>query len=260
MELTWFGTACFRIDTGREIILIDPYLSRNADARPIIRLKPSDVKKADRILLTHGHFDHILDVPLIASKTGATVYSDPVTRETLIRNGLDPNRHLTVIEDGQSFDFASVTAQAYHSRHVTFDRRLLLGTLLRMNYKLLGVMKLLRDYPCGQPLSWRLTLSGKTLHHFGSGGSTPEELSRLASQRTDVALVPLQGNTNICQIAANYVRTLKPGIVIPHHQDDFFPPVSRMVDIEPFLSAVNKECPDTHVRVLKVGEPCILDL
>ena len=260
MELTWWGTASFRLDTGHEIILIDPYLSRNQRSRPEIGLKSEDIGKADRILISHGHFDHIMDVPAIASRTGAIVYSDPVAGATMMRNGLAPEQHMPVTEDGHVFDFGPTKAQAYYSRHVKFDRRLMLGTLLRTNYRLFEVMKLLRDYPCGQALSWRLTIQGKTLHHFGSGGSTHKELTRLAPMPTDVALVPLQGHTNICEIALEYVRILQPKMVVPHHQDDFFPPVSKMVNIEPFLQGVKRECPTTHIKVLTPEEPWALDI
>ena len=30
MQITWFGHSCFRIDTGRSSILIDPFLTGNA--------------------------------------------------------------------------------------------------------------------------------------------------------------------------------------------------------------------------------------
>ena len=71
MELIWFGTAGFRIATGKHTILIDPYLSRNEKALPRQSLKPSDIQDVDLIFISHGHFDHIYDVPLIASKTEA---------------------------------------------------------------------------------------------------------------------------------------------------------------------------------------------
>ncbi|HEV3242009.1 MAG TPA: MBL fold metallo-hydrolase [Methyloceanibacter sp.] len=29
MRITWFGHSCFRIDTGKSIILIDPFLTGN---------------------------------------------------------------------------------------------------------------------------------------------------------------------------------------------------------------------------------------
>jgi L-ascorbate metabolism protein UlaG (beta-lactamase superfamily) len=256
MELTWWGTASFRLETRDETILIDPYLSRSPDSRPVISMKPEDVEKADRILITHGHFDHIMDIPIIASRTGAIIYSDPVAGETMIDNGLDPAQWRSVTEDGQLFDFGAVEAKAFHSKHVKFDRLLLLKMLLRSNYRLFGIYKdVLKGYPPGQVLSWRLTVEGKTLHLFGSGGAGSDELERDEFRPTDVLLVPLQGHTDICNIALKYVKAIRPAIVIPHHQDNFYPPISTMVDIEPFLEGVRRECPDTEIKVLTPDEP-----
>jgi L-ascorbate metabolism protein UlaG (beta-lactamase superfamily) len=255
MELTWWGTAHFRLDSGGETILIDPYLSRNRKAWPVVGLTPAAVTRADRILVTHGHFDHIMDVPAIAAQTRARVYADPVAGATLVKNGLDPHQLETVTTDGQAFDFGAVGAQAHFSRHVVFDRHLLLTTLAKINIRFFEMLKYLRDYPCGQVLSWRLAAVGATIHHFGSAGAAPEELARLAARPTDVLLVPLQGHTRICEIALGYVKALKPRVVIPHHQDDFFPPISRMVDIEPFLKAVKDQCPASQTRVASPGAP-----
>ncbi len=69
MELTWLGTAGFRIKTGSTTILIDPYLSRNEMARPEQPLNPPDIDDGNLIFVSHGHFDHIMDIPEIATKS-----------------------------------------------------------------------------------------------------------------------------------------------------------------------------------------------
>jgi Beta-lactamase superfamily domain len=85
VRFKWFGTNGWEISFGNKTILIDPWLNRfesgflqnklNHDA-----LLPTDtslidqhVKKADQILVGHGHWDHMADVPAIAKKTGAMV-------------------------------------------------------------------------------------------------------------------------------------------------------------------------------------------
>jgi len=52
MELTWWGTAGFQVKTGAHVFLIDPYLSRNAAARPNQKLVPSDLSAADQIFVS----------------------------------------------------------------------------------------------------------------------------------------------------------------------------------------------------------------
>jgi L-ascorbate metabolism protein UlaG (beta-lactamase superfamily) len=73
VEVLWLGHSTFRItSTTGKVIVIDPYLTRN----PRTPAKYKDLKaigKVDLILATHGHFDHISDLPELAKLTGATV-------------------------------------------------------------------------------------------------------------------------------------------------------------------------------------------
>lgn len=253
MKLIWLGTAGFRIDTPQGALLIDPYLSRNVQARPLFMPGPEVIAPAGDILVSHGHFDHLMDIPKVVADTGARVHCDPVAADSLIRDGLEPDSLNPVTADGQSLDLGWAKATAYHSRHVDFDPWLVLTTLARINFRLPRYLPLTQNYPHGQVLSWRLDIDGRVIHHFGSAGSTPDELDRLAGLgRPDVLLIPLQGNTRICDIALNYVRTLRPKLVIPHHYDDFYPPISRTVDIKPFLKGV-ADTPGTKCRVLEMG-------
>ena len=254
MELTWLGTAGFRIKTGTTTILIDPYLSRNETARPEQPLNPPDIDDGNLIFISHGHFDHIMDIPEIVSKTGAKIYCGTGIDDKLIQKGVKQDLIRCIKTDGEEFEFNGLMAQSFFSRHVKFDRWLLLKTLTRINLRLPRYLPLLREYPEGQVLSWRFKIEGKVLHHFGSAGSTSEELDRLGRQPTDILLVPLQGHTHIVEIALDYVRALQPKIVIPHHQDNFYPPISTMVNLQPFVEGVPKLVPDTEVRVLEMNQ------
>jgi len=254
MKLTWFGTAGFSIETDYHTILIDPYFSRNPWAAPEQPVAPSDIQQADFIFISHGHFDHIHDVPEIASNTKAMVYCGRGVDDTLVRKGLNRELIHPVASDGQIFSFDGVQAQAFYSEHVRFDLWLLLKTLVPIHFRIPRYLPLMREYPKGQVLSWRFKVEGKVIHHFGSGGSPPEELERLGTQPTDILLVPLQGHTRINRIAHNYVKALKPEVVIPHHQDDFYPPISSMVDIQQFRELVEKSEHDTSIRVMAFNE------
>ncbi|WP_299120369.1 metal-dependent hydrolase [uncultured Tenacibaculum sp.] len=72
MNITFYGHACFGIEINGTHVLVDPFITGNPLASEI---KVEDIK-ADYILLTHAHQDHILDVELIAERTGATIISN----------------------------------------------------------------------------------------------------------------------------------------------------------------------------------------
>jgi L-ascorbate metabolism protein UlaG (beta-lactamase superfamily) len=244
--------------------LIDPYLSRDAEARPVLPFGPEGVAEADEIFLSHGHFDHVADVPQIARQTGARVYCSAVAAEALRYQGV-PGAQLVVVRDGDGFDFGAYQAQCFHSAHARFDLPLIARTLVRAVPSVLldtRLFSLLRHWPQGQVLSWRFMLAAeddRVVHHFGSAGCTEDELTRLAALGApDVLLFPLQGHSRICQIAARVVERLEPHVVIPHHHDDFYPPISQVVDIAPFVRAVGRLSPPVEVVELPVCEPLVL--
>lgn len=254
MEITWWGTAGFKVKTGAQVFLIDPYLSRNNTARPKQPLVPSDISRADQIFVSHGHFDHIFDIPAIASQTGSKVYCCPVAANTLKQKGLKSDQVHGVPENNYTVALEGFRASAFFSQHVKFDRWLMVKTLARINLRIPRYLPLIKEYPVGQVLSWQFEIDGKVLQHFGSAGSTPQELERLGRQKIDILLVPLQGHTRICDIALGYVQALQPRLVIPHHQDDFFPPISTYVDIRPFIKNVKRTCPKTEIRIMQINE------
>lgn len=72
MKITFLGHACISIEVSGKTILVDPFISGNPKASHI------DIQtlKADYILLTHAHQDHILDAESIARRTGAVIVSN----------------------------------------------------------------------------------------------------------------------------------------------------------------------------------------
>jgi len=72
MKITFYGHASLGIQVKDIYILVDPFISGNEKASDI------DINslKADYILVTHAHQDHILDVETIAKRTGAVIVSN----------------------------------------------------------------------------------------------------------------------------------------------------------------------------------------
>lgn len=72
MNITFLGHACLRITIGDFTILVDPFISGNPKASQI----NINTIKADYILVTHAHQDHVLDVEAIAKRTNAIIVSN----------------------------------------------------------------------------------------------------------------------------------------------------------------------------------------
>ncbi len=110
MKITFYGHASLGIEIGAKNIIIDPYISPNPKASHI------DVKalKADYILLTHAHGDHIADVETIAKNTNATIVSNAEIASYYDKKGFKthPMNH----GGSWSFDFGKVKlVNAIHS-------------------------------------------------------------------------------------------------------------------------------------------------
>ncbi len=69
MKITYYGHASLGIETNGKHFIVDPFITAN----PLAKHIDIDSLKADYILLTHAHQDHVLDVEAIAARTGATV-------------------------------------------------------------------------------------------------------------------------------------------------------------------------------------------
>lgn len=110
MKITFYGHASLGIEVGGKHIIVDPYISANEMASHI----NIDEIKADYILITHSHGDHILDVDAIAKRTGATIVSNAEITTYYEKKGF--NVHPMNHGGSWQFDFGKVKyVVAHHS-------------------------------------------------------------------------------------------------------------------------------------------------
>lgn len=83
-DITWYGHSAFKITTpGGKVLLIDPWLANPANPKGKELLAGLD--KADQILLTHAHGDHIGNTVEIARKTGAKLVASNDLMKAMVK-------------------------------------------------------------------------------------------------------------------------------------------------------------------------------
>lgn len=224
MKFTFIGHAGFIIKAGKTIV-IDPFINGN----PVATIKTSDIK-ADYVLVSHGHVDHLGDAIEITKQSGATLISVFELATYATRHGV--NAHPMHIGGSHQFDGMKLKlTQAWHGSGLTSE-----------------------DGPAeylGNPCGFIIELDGKTIYHSGDTGLFGD--MEIIGRRNDIdmALLPIGDNFTMGpEDALEAIKLLKPATVIPMHYNTW--PLIEQNPIS-FKNDVEKETP-AKVILLKPGE------
>ncbi len=183
IEITWLGHDTFRIAKGK-VIYIDPY-----------QLSGSPLK-ADLVLVTHDHFDHLSadDVKKISGPH--TVVVAPSACQQQLK-GLSV-KEVRSIEAGQKTRVNGIEVEATPAYNVNKFRSP--GNPF---------------HPKGAGVGYIVTIDGKRIYHAGDSDPIPEMAT---AKGVDVALVPVSGTyVMTAQEAVEAVKIIEPKVAIPMH-------------------------------------------
>jgi L-ascorbate metabolism protein UlaG (beta-lactamase superfamily) len=111
MEITYYGHSSFGVFLNGKHLLFDPYISPN----PLAKNIDINTIKADYILVSHGHADHIADVVAIAKKNGAIVIGAYEVCNWFSKQGVE-KIHAMNTGGKTKFDFGNIKCvKAEHS-------------------------------------------------------------------------------------------------------------------------------------------------
>lgn len=111
LSITWFGHSTFLLRTpGGTRVLFDPWFTGNPTCPDAMRKPP----KADVILASHGHFDHIEDLLLCARDSGAMVVGIFELCDWLGRKGI---QNASPMNKGGSQTVAGLRVTMTDARH-----------------------------------------------------------------------------------------------------------------------------------------------
>ena len=251
MKVTWFGTASIALDDGKTKLLLDPFLRMN---RRLPKLKASLFTGFDAVLLSHGHFDHISDLPAILKLDETVpVYCTAAPKASLVKRGVSPGRFRD-IAPGSSFSVGDFTVNVLAGQHIDFDINYILSVLpgcvarFPQTFKLLYYIKALPEN--GEIVAFKITNGGFTALVLGSYGFAPGETYPTGP---DLFVLPFSGNSGLAERALPELADIRPKRILFDHFDDSFPPLTKRMDVEGFKARINLAYPDIKVQIPKEG-------
>ncbi|MBI3917378.1 MAG: MBL fold metallo-hydrolase [Betaproteobacteria bacterium] len=239
--MTHFGAANWRITDGRTFILLDPYFSRvrftgkahgpadsptvPGDTRPVFGPDDAPVSdtatldahaaRADFILISHSHFNHCMDMPYIARKTGAAVIGSESTTNVARACGV-PADQLITVRGGEDYEFGAFSVKVVPSLHSAANsKRYFNSAVIPRDIK---APLRQRDYVEGGTLAYLIRFGGYEIMAFCSMNYIAREVAGL---RPDVALIPASPRRlEIHDYTGRLLRALDfPCLVVATHWD-----------------------------------------
>ena len=193
-------------------------------------------RQADAVLVTHGHFDHIYDVPALYGKLQTPIYATKTPIATLKQKGLSGDR-LKTVKPGMSLDFGSLHITAFQSRHCVFDLAVILKTVFRKNTlrhpaRLFEQLRLNKAFPeNGETMMYEITDGKKRIQLMGSMGMAGGVDYPTGA---DLLILPFQGTGSPAKTVAPIIAALGPKRILLDHYDDAFPPMSTLIKTKAF--------------------------
>ena len=230
VRITYLGTNGYRFEADGHSLLVDPYFSRVSLSRAAFTLaiepdagrinENSTSGEIDAILVTHGHFDHLLDVPVIMKKTGARLIASNTACELARRSGVAPDKCEAVVP-GSNHTIGPWRITALAASH---DRIPFSGVPFNGPLKKSGAPVRAGDWVCGEPLAFVIRVNGRKI--FIDSGGTQKVLPANGLAPVDLAILGVALPDSRARFT-EAVKRLQPRYILPSHQDNFFVPLSR---------------------------------
>jgi len=228
LGVRWLGTAGFELTTPEATLLVDPYLTRVGLGRFLTRKLVPDagridaqIGRADAVLIGHSHFDHVMDTPRIAAKTGAHVYGSRSTTNLMQASGL-PLTQVTTLDHTRrtTFEVGPFRVTAVPSEHSRFA----LGKSVPYPGDIPCTCEIAlrgRQYRCGDVFNFLIEHRGFRIYHMGSANLV-EDVIPAEVKGADLLLLCIAARFATPGFVPRALSAVAPHRVLPMHYDNFF--------------------------------------
>jgi L-ascorbate metabolism protein UlaG (beta-lactamase superfamily) len=277
IKLTWFGAACILMSSDDHDILFDPFFENIS----IHKGNAEIFSRIDRIFITHGHFDHIAFSQELLEQNDAGIMVPEgvamnVERWCKMKNKEQVYRpynfstgdidypieklrsRIENISIYKRIDISDrISVLPFRSNHVRYDPAIFRDKLSKpSSYKFLpSTIKIGLHYRKKQVVGYLASFHNLKVVTFGSMPHQINlEMPKLGP--VDVLFVPMAGKKahNLVAPALRLIEAFQPRIVIPNHQNDFFPPLSDDTDVGLLREALEKRNPEIRFVEPVLGE------
>ena len=261
LAIRWTGYSNFELAYRGHVLLLDAYFDRGSEYPPL-GFRAADVRKADVILIGHGHYDHMSDAASVAARTGAIIVGAPTTVARLQAQSVAEKQLRTVTgRGGERLEFAGLTVEPILARHgeppaaVTAGfGRALQAAIPPPTAEQTAEQRSIAARGSSDPkivtegtIAYLITLdNGFRILYRDSGGKLTD-YERAAAQRVgsvDLALAATSASyvtSLIVEQALEYVRNYHPSAFMPAHHDA--PSTNLWRPTEPIFQAIKDENP-----------------
>lgn len=216
--------------------------------------------RADFMLISHSHFNHCMDMPHIARKTGAAVIGTESTTNIARACGV-PAGQLITVRGGEDYEFGAFSLKVVPSLHSAANsKRYFSSAVIPRDIK---APLRQRDYVEGGTLAYLIRFGGYGIMAFCSMNYIEHEVAGL---QPDVALIPAsKRRLEIHDYTGRLLRALGlPSLVIATHWDS--QPLAygmsqdeALKQAESFVGEVKAVSPHARVIVPRHFETVVLE-